>query len=552
MATTEELEIKIKSDLKATTKESQNLVDNFGFLGVTIGDVKNKFKEMKAIMLTQLKAIGLQAKLAAVSFKMMFGGNMAKGAKNLFRIIRAGIISTGVGAFLVAFGSLAAYLTSTKEGAEALEKGLKTVGAAVKVIVDRIAGLGKIIAKVFTGKLSLNEALQETKENFQGVTEEIKTEVKETIKLVDANQKLRDAQRALNVETAKSVAFIEQQKLIAEDVTKSFAEREEAATKAFAREKELEDKRIKLAQQALNQKKAELDMTNATAEDLDELADLEIELANIKQEAAGRQISLNNFLNGLRKEQKDLKQAEIDEQAAKDKEEADKKKAQAVTEAEELRAIEQENFLMEIEDLKERALKKLELEKEAELERIKDYENFNELKAQIDKKYARAEEALEEKKVEWADMTARQKQNLAKDGLNNMAKIMGEESEAGKAFAIMATTISTFQSAQDSYQSLAKIPVVGPVLGGIAAAAAVAMGIRNIQAITSAQPGKPPSGGGGGGGAPAMPAPQMSSGMFSLDGIGQPEVDPVQAYVVSDDVTQSQDKLATIRRRATI
>ena len=38
--------------------------------------------------------------------------------------------------------------------------------------------------------------------------------------------------------------------------------------------------------------------------------------------------------------------------------------------------MQQENFLMEIEDLRERALAKLEIEKQAELERIKDYENF--------------------------------------------------------------------------------------------------------------------------------------------------------------------------------
>ena len=39
------------------------------------------------------------------------------------------------------------------------------------------------------------------------------------------------------------------------------------------------------------------------AEDLDALSELEINLANVRQESAGRQISLQNFLNGLRNEE---------------------------------------------------------------------------------------------------------------------------------------------------------------------------------------------------------------------------------------------------------
>ena len=62
------------------------------------------------------------------------------------------------------------------------------------------------------------------------------------------------------------------------------------------------------------------------------------------------------------------------------------------------------------------------------------------------------------------------------------------------------------------------------------------------------------TGGGAGGGsvaaAPQPPAPQMMSGAFELTG-GQ-EVEPTRAYVVSDDITASQNGLEVIRRRATI
>ena len=93
---------------------------------------------------------------------------------------------------------------------------------------------------------------------------------------------------------------------------------------------------------------------------------------------------------------------------------------------------------------------------------------------------------LAENRIEWAAMTDNERLNLAKNTLNDLGKIAGEETELGKALAITQTTIATYQSAQESYKSLSGIPVIGPALGGVAAAAAIAMGLKNIQAIRSA------------------------------------------------------------------
>jgi hypothetical protein len=58
-------------------------------------------------------------------------------------------------------------------------------------------------------------------------------------------------------------------------------------------------------------------------------------------------------------------------------------------------------------------------------------------------------------------------------------------------------------------------------------------------------------GGGGGGGAVAQPpAPQMMSGAFDISGGVAPEA--TKAYVVTDEMSNSQNQLANIRRRATI
>lgn len=475
---TEEINLKVKSDISETTKDAKGLVSEFEVMGVSLNSVKNSF-----------------AKIIPTA-KAMFGS------------IKAGLISTGIGAFVVAIGSLVSFFLNTKDGAEKLEVALKSVGAAVNVIVDRVSNFGRIVSKVFTGKLSLGEALTETKENFKGVTQEIKEEVKATNTLVKANHKLRDAQRDLNVETAQSVAFIEQQKLIAEDVTKSFEEREEAATKAFAKEKELEDKRIKLAEEAVRLKQEEVNMSESTAEDLDELAELEIQLANIKQEAAGRQISLNNFLNGLRKEQADQIQAEKDEEKKRqDEEEAQNKK--------------KEEIKKKLED-EARAIK-LKKEKEAADEQIA------------------IAKAVEDAKV-----------NLTKQAFGVLGQLAGENENLSKGIAVAETIFNTQQGIMAAMAATSVADKLLPFPVRLANALLVGvMGANSIRTILSTKRG---SGGGASGGAVASgggtPAPQMVSGAFDLSGVEKPE--PVQAFVVTDDMTDSQDKLATIRRRATI
>ena len=60
--------------------------------------------------------------------------------------------------------------------------------------------------------------------------------------------------------------------------------------------------------------------------------------------------------------------------------------------------------------------------------------------------------------------------------------------KAYKAFAIAQAVINTYQSATGAFTSLASIPVVGPVLGGIAAAAAIMQGMQQVRQIKAQQP----------------------------------------------------------------
>jgi TP901 family phage tail tape measure protein len=81
--------------------------------------------------------------------------------------------------------------------------------------------------------------------------------------------------------------------------------------------------------------------------------------------------------------------------------------------------------------------------------------------------------------------TARRREGLAAT-VSNLETIAGKWKQFGpifKASAIAQATIDTYKGATAAYSSLAGIPVVGPALGGAAAAAAVVAGFVNIAKI---------------------------------------------------------------------
>lgn len=95
------------------------------------------------------------------------------------------------------------------------------------------------------------------------------------------------------------------------------------------------------------------------------------------------------------------------------------------------------------------------------------------------------EQAQAKRRKEIEATVQNNKAQLAADTFGNLATIFGKETAAGKAAAVAQTTISTIQGAQQAFTSLSTIPIVGPVLGGIAAAAALASGYANVKKIVS-------------------------------------------------------------------
>ena len=127
-----------------------------------------------------------------------------------------------------------------------------------------------------------------------------------------------------------------------------------------------------------------------------------------------------------------------------------------------------------------------------------------------------AKHQLNLKKID--DTANKGKMNALKSGLGQLSSLMNSENrkafEVGKAAATANAVIKTYEAATGAYAALAGIPIVGPALGAIAAAAAVAAGLANVQAIQSTTFGSKGAGAASGGGIPnvgggAAPVPQQ-------------------------------------------
>ena len=218
--------------------------------------------------------------------------------------------------------------------------------------------------------------------------------------------------------------------------------------------------------------------------------------------------------------------------------------------------------------------KYFELRKQADLARLNEIQDFkaveattalNSLQDQLNKEILLRKAAADKEKEIEAQKAALRKRNQefavestkqSLDLIINLTELFGKKSEkaARRAFNIQkgaqiaSATIDTYRNAVSAYGSQF-VPVPdpsSPVRGGIAAGIAVAAGLANIAQIASQK-----FEGGGGGGAVAEPStagleggaitPQFNVvGDSGINQLAQLQQQPVQAYVVSGEVTSAQ------------
>ena len=377
---------------------------------------------------------------------------------------------------------------------------------------ETIKEAGKETVDVFTG----------VDKSYEKVAETIKNYVSETVKSAKATIELNKAAELAAVQVQGLIEEYDRQaeklRQVRDDETKTFAERIEANTRLGEVLKEqgvemqkLVDIQVNAAQVEFNKNQSQENLI-ALTEALNERKAVEAQITGFQSEQLTNQVSLEKELGETKRE---------------------------------LLLSGLEGMALELAELQTAYDLKIEMARKAGEDTTAITEKFESDQSAIKKKY-------EKEKETWSKMSSASQLDIMSQTAGNMVKILGEETAAGKAMAVTQATIDTYKGATAAYASLAGIPVVGPVLGGVAAGAAIASGLANVKAIlaTDGGGGSAPSGGSVPTAGATAPAPEMMSGAFELSGGQAPE--PVKAFVVTDEMSNSQDQLANIRRRATI
>ena len=589
-------------------------------------NVKNLNKDLQQTK-TDVSGIEDAADKATGGMVSGFRGAL-KGVKGMItglKTMRGAIIATGIGALVLLVTSLTAAFTSSEEGQNQFAKGMAVLGAAVDVFTDRLAAFGRTIISMFTdteetfkgfgksikefvmdkvdkvveglgfmgtaisklfkgdfsgaledagkGIVKLNQGLNPAvilTESLVKSTKDLITELKEEGKIAaqiaDQRAKADKVDRQIIVDRAK--ANRDRAELLEKAVNKekyNVQERIGFLEEAARLEEEITNKEIAAAKLRLDAQIAENALGDSNKEALEKEAQLKANLINLETAKLTKAKEVTSQTIALYAEEAAAKKA-IDDKEILDKETTDQKAiddakvlADLKNEIRDAEAItEDERRLLEIEKVTEHYDKLITLAKAQGLSTI-----------QLEKAKSNAlngfNKEVSSNEIIWAELTQKEKLGLAKDGLNNMATILGEESAAGKAAAIAAATISTFQSANDSYKALAGIPVIGPVLGAAAAGAAIVSGMAQVKAITATKlptlAGKSPPSVSGGASTPSAPSISKppafnvvgASETNQLAGaIGSQTQQPVQAFVVANAVTTAQSLERNIVEGASI
>lgn len=173
---------------------------------------------------------------------------------------------------------------------------------------------------------------------------------------------------------------------------------------------------------------------------------------------------------------------------------------------------------------------------------------------------AQQETANAQARVRIAEEEAKAKIKLLGEignGLNAASDLLGQSTAAGKATAVAAALISTYAAIAGQLQAFAKVPIPG-----YAIAQAIATGISGFAAVKNILSVKVPNSGSGGlggnsaGSVPTATAPSFNvvgtSGVNQLAESLNQEQEPIQAYVVGSQVTTQQQADRNILDVATI
>jgi hypothetical protein len=550
----------LKQQLREATAEVQALSDKFGAtseqaitaakraseLKDQIGDAKSlvdafnpdaKFKALTASL--SGVAGGFAAAQGAIA---LFGVESKEVEKALLQVQSAMALSQGlqaVGESIDSFKQLGAvianstiFLKANEMANKATAFAMRLFGVSVeatsvsfKVLKGAIAAtglgllvvaIGEIVAAFQNYSSAAEKAAEKQKQLNETITKGAKTALK-------AEQDFLVNQEKLDIARAKSRGASEKEIF---DIEQSFRKRKAEAQIRFWKEAKNAD--VEGAQSAA----AEVEKINTEAQ---------VALLDFQTKQAAARRAAEKAEAEKRKAEREKLEKEIEEENQR------RNEAEVKFFFDRLKAIDALNAQRAKEKAEQDALDKELLDKAT-----KDAEDYADKEFQLVQtsikndrlaKDAKAKIAKEESDAKIAALDA------TSNAITNLSLIAGKETVAGKALAIAASIINTYKGITTALSS------APPPFNFISAAAVGAAGFAAVKNIVSV---KVPGAGGGGASVPSFNAqapiapPQPQAQTTSLDNrtINAIGNQAVRAYVIENDVTSNQQRIAAIRQRA--
>lgn len=606
--------------LQAIDTDLQGVGDSVGEVVAGLGEVGAGAKDIAKVEDAAMSAAKGAGKLADETKKVgkaskdagkeatIFGdikdkfNDMTKGVKKVIvsmKTLKGAVAATGIGALLVAFGTLIAYFKTSEEGSRKLAIATETISLLFGKLVETAASLGETLFNVFS---SPGQAIKDFGnlvkdfiiDKFNAVIDAAGL-IGKSIKLLfegefsaaaeAAGQGFSKLNEELNpvvaigkavVSTGKAIAKVYREEIVpaVEEATKTAIKLVDAQRGLRDLQQELIVTNAELTKELEGQKRIAEDttldyQTRKTA--LEEVNRIQIQLAeNVATQAKAEEdllkLQISQEANYEKREELETQLAEktaerINSELALQtvKQEADKVSRELETE-EVARKTEINDILAQldldrIEDQFEKARRELELQEQAALDELR-------LKKATEEEITRAEKAFTEKRKKLAKEETDYKKQLKKQELDtNLAaasaalgaiqSIVGQDAAEGKALAIAQATIDTFRAANG---------VIAETKGGSFARiagmiAVITVGLANVATIASTQiPGQPNSGGS----IPTVPsATGPNLGRIQDQDLNAPDVGAIQtpavrAYVLTGDINSSQEADSRLNNRRSL
>jgi hypothetical protein len=426
---------------------------------------------------------------------------------------------------------------------------LPALGKAIKLALSgEFKEAGKVAAdavgKVTLGVENVTDKVGAAIDSVKGFAQSLVDAGAEGARIAKIFNEVERAERELVVQRAQANKQIQEQRFIANDLTKSTEERIAALEAANKLEEEVLNKELKTQRQRVAALKAQAAISESNKETLDEIAQAEARVADLETASIGRRREMGMQVQTLRKEQQAAAEQAIkaEQELSKIQQDAldafNNAQGAALDKAYELLLTDQQR---EINAVRDKYFALLQLDELSAQERLALEEKMNTEILAINQKTADAQQAIDK-------ATADAKAAMMNQSIDAVQGALGSLFQNSKAVASANVLIDAAQAAVGIFKNSTSLPEpFGSINRGVQLAALAATAAASIRNINRAQPT-------GGTTAPSTPvstptapsqAPQFNvvgqGGINQLaQSIGGQFQQPIRAYVVGQDVTTSQ------------